>query len=78
MTKTQVAQWRRLSTLGFGLPGKTDYLKRRYELAWRMLSPHARQFIGGGRGEAPPADGFLFSGMISFRIHGGQQAQTDS
>ena len=56
-----------------GLPGKTAYSKRKYELAWRMLSPHARRFVGGSS-EAPPSDGFPFSGMISFRIHGGQEA----
>jgi cystathionine gamma-lyase len=56
-----------------GLPGKTEYSRSKYELAWRMLSPHARRFIGGGS-EAPPGDGFPFSGMISFRIHGGQEA----
>jgi cystathionine gamma-lyase len=57
-----------------GLPGKTAYSKAKYELAWRMLSPHARRFIGASEGDLPPADGFPFSGMISLRIRGGQEA----
>ena len=58
-----------------GLPGKTEVSKRRHQLAWTSLSPHARRFIqqeyGGGDLHAPPALGFPFSGMISFRIRGG-------
>jgi len=57
-----------------GLPGRTMYSRAKYELAWRMLSPHARRFVGASEGDAPPADGFPFSGMISFRIRGGQEA----
>jgi cystathionine gamma-lyase len=57
-----------------GLPGKTAYSKAKYELAWRMLSPHARRFIGASEGDLPPAAGFPFSGMISLRIRGGQEA----
>lgn len=57
-----------------GLPGKTAYSEAKNELAWRMLSPHARRFIGASEGDLPPADGFAFSGMISFRIRGGQEA----
>ena len=38
------------------------------DLAWRMLSPHAKKLIG------PRKEGFLFSGMISFRIKGGFKA----
>ena len=58
-----------------GLPGKTEVSKWRHQLAWTSLSPHARRFIqqeyGGGDLHAPPALGFPFSGMISFRIRGG-------
>ena len=54
-----------------GLPGKTEASRRKYELAWSVLSSHARKFIGAGEGDGPPVDGFPFSGMISFRIHGG-------
>ena len=58
-----------------GLPGKTAYSKAKYQLAWRMLSPHARRFIGASEDDdVPPSDGFPFSGMISFRIRGGQEA----
>jgi len=57
-----------------GLPGQTTYSRAKYELAWRMLSPHARRFVGANEGDAPPVDGFPFSGMISFRIRGGQEA----
>ncbi|KAF8960464.1 Cys/Met metabolism PLP-dependent enzyme-domain-containing protein [Flammula alnicola] len=56
-----------------GLPGKTEYSRKKNELAWRMLSSHARRFIGASEGDAPPADGFPFSGMISFRIRGGKE-----
>ncbi|KAF8198494.1 Cys/Met metabolism PLP-dependent enzyme-domain-containing protein [Pholiota molesta] len=56
-----------------GLPGKTQYARAKNALAWRMLSPHARRFIDGSSGsDVPPAEGFPFSGMISFRIRGGQ------
>ncbi|KAF9479850.1 hypothetical protein BDN70DRAFT_981821 [Pholiota conissans] len=57
-----------------GLPGKTEYSRAKNALAWRMLSPHARKFIDGpsGGSDVPPAEGFPFSGMISFRIRGGQ------
>ena len=41
---------------------------KRNDLAWRMLSPHAKKFIG------PRKEGFPFSGMISFRIKGGFEA----
>jgi len=54
-----------------GLPGKTEASSRRYDLAWRNLSSHARKFIGAEEGDKPPADGFPFSGMVSFRIRGG-------
>ena len=57
-----------------GLPGKTEVSKRRHQLAWAALSPHARRFIlkeHGGDVHAPPFEGFPFSGMISFRIRGG-------
>lgn len=57
-----------------GLPGKTDASKRKHQLAWNVLSPHARRFIQRGRAEdlpTPPPSGFPFSGMISFRIRGG-------
>ncbi|PPQ93613.1 hypothetical protein CVT25_000947 [Psilocybe cyanescens] len=55
-----------------GLPGKTEYSRKKHELAWRMLSPQASKFIGGAvEASAPPAEGFPFSGMISFRIRGG-------
>ena len=58
-----------------GIPGKTEVSKRRHQLAWTALSPHARRFIqqehGGGDLHAPPPSGFPFSGMISFRIRGG-------
>ena len=60
-----------------GLPGKTEVSKRRHQLAWTSLSPHARRFIqqefGDGSGDlhAPPSSGFPYSGMISFRIRGG-------
>lgn len=57
-----------------GLPGRTEYSRRKNALAWRMLSPHARRFIGGAEDAGPPAGGFPFSGMISFRIAGGQAA----
>ncbi|KAH9478060.1 Cystathionine gamma-lyase [Psilocybe cubensis] len=55
-----------------GLPGKTPESRKKYELAWRMLSPHARKFISPSStpDSPPPADGFPFSGMISFRIAG--------
>ncbi|CAA7268584.1 unnamed protein product [Cyclocybe aegerita] len=55
-----------------GLPGKTEVSRRRNKLAWRVLSPAARKFIGA-EGDHPPANGFPFSGMISFRIRGGQE-----
>lgn len=45
---------------------------KRNALAWRMLSPHARKFIGPL--EDPGTEGFPFSGMISFRIRGGFEA----
>jgi cystathionine gamma-lyase len=59
-----------------GLPGKTEVSKRRHQLAWTCLSPHARRFIqqeygASGAGDLPPPSGFPFSGMISFRIRGG-------
>jgi cystathionine gamma-lyase len=54
-----------------GLPGKTEASRRKYELAWKVLSSHARKFIGAEEGAKPPADGFPFSGMVSFRIRGG-------
>ena len=57
-----------------GLPGKTEASKRKHQLAWNALSPHARRFIQRGRAEdlaTPPPLGFPFSGMISFRIRGG-------
>jgi cystathionine gamma-lyase len=54
-----------------GLPGKTEASRRKYELAWKVLSSHARKFIGAEEGDKPPADGFPFSGMVSFRIRGG-------
>lgn len=54
-----------------GLPGKTDISKRRHQLAWNALSPHARRFIPHGDLSIPPSNGFPFSGMISFRIRGG-------
>lgn len=54
-----------------GLPGKTETSRRKYELAWSVLSSHARKFIGAEEGDRPPVDGFPFSGMISFRIRGG-------
>ena len=59
-----------------GLPGKTEVSKRRNQLAWSGLSPHARRFIqqelgGGGDIQLPPSSGFPYSGMISFRIRGG-------
>ena len=60
-----------------GLPGKTEVSKRRHELAWTSLSPHARRFIQqefGGGGDVPPSCGFPYSGMISFRIRGGLKA----
>ncbi|PPQ99933.1 hypothetical protein CVT24_009568 [Panaeolus cyanescens] len=55
-----------------GLPGNTELSRRRNALAWRSLSPYARRFIPNSDEENPPADGFPFSGMISFRIRGGQ------
>jgi len=54
-----------------GIPGKTKASRRKYELAWKVLSSHARKFIGAEEGDSPPADGFPFSGMVSFRIRGG-------
>ena len=39
---------------------------KRDVLAWRMLSSHAKKFIGPL--EDPAREGFPFSGMISFRI----------
>lgn len=57
-----------------GLPGKTEVSRRRHELAWNSLSPHARRFIQQAEdlgAVPPPASGFPFSGMISFRIRGG-------
>ena len=60
-----------------GLPGKTTASKRKNELAWKVLSTHARKFISGdakgdeGEDDKPPSDGFPFSGMVSFRIRGG-------
>jgi cystathionine gamma-lyase len=54
-----------------GLPGKTAASKRKNELAWKVLSSHARKFIGAEEGDKPPVDGFPFSGMVSFRIRGG-------
>jgi len=62
-----------------GLPGKEgSYERRKYELAWKMLSPHARKWVLArfegvqwNEGDAiPPApkDGFPFSGMISVRL----------
>ena len=58
-----------------GLAGKTEVSKRRHQLAWTGLSPHARRFIqkelGGGDLHVPPPSGFPYSGMISFRIRGG-------
>jgi hypothetical protein len=39
-----------------------------------VLSPHARKLIGTEEGDKPPVDGFPFSGMVSFRIHGGFEA----
>lgn len=56
-----------------GLPGKTELSKRRHALAWRSLSPYARRFIPNSDAEVAPVDGFPFSGMISFRIRGGQK-----
>jgi len=56
-----------------GLPGKTEASRRKYELAWRVLSASARKFIGAQEGDRPPVDGFPFSGMISFRIRGGTE-----
>ena len=41
-----------------GLPGKTEASRRKYELAWSVLSSHARKFIGAGEGDGPPVDGF--------------------
>ena len=52
-----------------GLPGKTEVSKRRHELAWATLSPHARRFVQKEHGDLHT--GFPFSGMISFRIRGG-------
>ena len=57
-----------------GLPGKTEVSKRRHQLAWNALSPHARRFIQKHDDDleaVPPSAGFPFSGMISFRIRGG-------
>ena len=56
-----------------GLAGKTEVSKRRHEIAWSSLSPHARRFIQQefGDGHVPPSSGFPYSGMISFRIRGG-------
>ena len=56
-----------------GLLGKTNISKRRHELAWNILSPHARRFIQkhGSGAESLHLHGFPFSGMISFRIRGG-------
>ena len=60
-----------------GLPGKTEESRRKYELAWSVLSSHARKFIGADEGDGPPIGGFPFSGMISFRIRGGlKEAET--
>ncbi|KAF8157247.1 Cys/Met metabolism PLP-dependent enzyme-domain-containing protein [Crassisporium funariophilum] len=56
-----------------GLPGNTEASRRKNQLAWNVLSPHARRFIGASESDlAPPPTGFPFSGMISFRIRGGQ------
>jgi len=41
---------------------------KRNDLAWQMLSPHAKKFIGSRK------EGFLFSGMIVFGIKGGIEA----
>ena len=59
-----------------GLAGKTEVSKRRHQLAWASLSPHAHRFIqqelgDGGDAHLPPSSGFPYSGMISFRIRGG-------
>ena len=57
-----------------GLPGKTDDSRRKHQLAWNVLSPHARRFIqpnGAEDPHVPPPSGFPFSGIISFRIRGG-------
>ena len=58
-----------------GLAGKTEVSKRRHQMAWISLSPHARRFIqqefGDGDLHVPPSSGFPYSGMISFRIRGG-------
>jgi len=56
-----------------GLPGKTEASRRKNELAWSVLSTSARKFIGAEEGNRVPADGFPFSGMISFRIRGGKE-----
>jgi len=56
-----------------GLPGRTEASRRKNELAWRVLSTSARKFIGAEEGDHVPADGFPFSGMISFRIRGGKE-----
>jgi hypothetical protein len=54
-----------------GLPGKTEASRWKYELAWKVLSSHARKFNGAEESDKLPADGFPFSGMVSFRIRGG-------
>jgi cystathionine gamma-lyase len=59
-----------------GLPGKTEESKRRHQLAWTNQSPHARRFMQQELGDGydlrvPPASGFPYSDMISFRIRGG-------
>jgi len=56
-----------------GLAGKTEDSKRRHQMAWGSLSPHARRFIEQefGDGDVPPSTGFPYSGMVSFRIRGG-------
>ncbi|KAF5324383.1 hypothetical protein D9619_011164 [Psilocybe cf. subviscida] len=59
-----------------GLPGCTEESRRKNTLGWRMLSPHARQWIsesvypdrGLESSDEPPAEGFPFSGMISVRL----------
>ncbi|PPQ73504.1 hypothetical protein CVT24_007650 [Panaeolus cyanescens] len=61
-----------------GLPGRTEASRKKNELAWKSLSPHARKFVinagfvNESDPEKPPVNGFPFSGMISFRIRGGQ------
>ncbi|KAF4616442.1 hypothetical protein D9613_008227 [Agrocybe pediades] len=66
-----------------GLPGKEgSYERRKYELAWRVLSPHARKWVlerfGGVSVDGKSAEvleayghpegGFPFSGMIAVRL----------